>query len=474
MTTRHCDVLVLGGGPGGYAAAIRAGRLGLDTVLVEADACGGTCLNRGCIPSKAFIHAGLRLRELNAHTSGTGVLGITLENKPALDCKAMVDWKDGIVRQLNGGVDALLKNSHVDVIKGWGRFQDGKTVTVETPDGDRTVVAKNVVIATGSTATEIPTLPFGGAIMSSTEALDIREIPKNLVVVGAGYIGIELGIAFHNLGSNVTFVEAGERILPGFDQEMTAPVERWLKGEKIKVLTQSTAKSVKHGKKISSLVVTDEKGSEQTLKAEKILVTVGRRPNTGNWGLENLAVDMDGPFIKVDNRLRTSMNGVWAIGDVVGEPMLAHKATAQGECVAEIIAGHKREFNPQVIPAVCFSEPELVAVGRDPDQAKTEGIDIKTAKFPFDANGRALTATPEKGRGFVRITARASDHAVIGVHAVGAHISELSGAFALAIEMGARLEDITGTIHAHPTLSEAFPEAAAAALGQPLHMMMTK
>jgi len=472
MNNKYCDVLVLGGGPGGYAAAIRSARLGLNTVLVEADECGGTCLNRGCIPSKALIHAGLKHRDLQALATGSGVSGLSISSKPLLDVGQMMDWKNSIVKQLNGGVNALLKNANVTVIKGWGRFTDGKTLVVETINGEQTVVAKNVILATGSVVTEIPSLPFGLSVMSSADALNVDEIPSRLIVVGAGYIGIELGISFHNLGSKVTFVEAGERILPGFDKEMIAPVERWLKNEKIEILTHAKAKSVKHGKKQTSLDVVTDKNKALTLDAEKILVTVGRRPNTKNWGLENMAVDMDGAFIKVDKQLRTSMNGVWAIGDVVGEPMLAHKATAQGERAAEIIAGHRKEFNPLVIPAVCFSEPELVAVGLSPDDAKAENIEIISAKFPFDANGRALTQSHEKGRGFIRVTARKSDHVIIGVHAVGVHISELSGAFVTAIEMAARLEDVADIIHAHPTLGEAFPEAAAAALGQPLHMMI--
>ncbi len=458
-----CNTLVIGAGPGGYVAAIRAGQLGLDTIIVEGGRVGGTCLIRGCIPSKALIHAADKYAALSQHT-GDGHLGISLSEKPVLDFTKTMAWKDGIVDRLNGGVDSLLKKAKVKQVKGWATFKNAKTCVVDTADGPVTITAENVILATGSKATELPFLPFGGDILSSTEALSLPEVPKRLVVVGAGYIGLELGIAYRKLGAQVTFVEADERILATYDRELTAPVQKWL--DKHDITVHFGAKAT--GWHDNSLSYKDKDGNEHTIAADKLLVTVGRRPNLDGWGLENMAVDLDGGFIKIDNMCRTSMKNVWAIGDITGEPMLAHRASAQGEIVAEIIAGRKREFAPNAIAAVCFTDPEIIAVGQSASEAKADGIEIIVGKFPLMANGRALTM--EAGEGFVRITARKDNHVIIGIHAVGPHISELSGEFALALEMGARLEDIEGTIHVHPTVGESFAESALAALGHAIHI----
>ncbi|HEC00355.1 MAG TPA: dihydrolipoyl dehydrogenase [Sphingomonadales bacterium] len=458
-----CNTLVIGAGPGGYVAAIRAGQLGLDTIIVEGGRVGGTCLIRGCIPSKALIHAADKYAALSQHT-GDGHLGISLSEKPVLDFTKTMAWKDGIVDRLNGGVDSLLKKAKVKQVKGWATFKNAKTCVVDTADGPVTITAENVILATGSKATELPFLPFGGDILSSTEALSLTDVPEKLVVVGAGYIGLELGIAYRKLGAQVTFVEADERILATYDRELTAPVQKWLDKHDITVHLGAKATGWNEG----SLSYKDKDGNEHTIAADKLLVTVGRRPNLDGWGLENMAVDLDGGFIKIDNMCRTSMKNVWAIGDITGEPMLAHRASAQGEIVAEIIAGRKREFAPNAIAAVCFTDPEIIAVGQSASEAKADGIETIVGKFPLMANGRALTM--EAGEGFVRITARKDNHVIIGIHAVGPHISELSGEFALALEMGARLEDIEGTIHVHPTVGESFAESALAALGHAIHI----
>jgi dihydrolipoamide dehydrogenase len=460
--TIHCKVLVVGGGPGGYVAAIRAGQLGLDTVLVEADRLGGTCLIRGCIPSKAVIHRAGQF-EAMTHAANKAVPGIALAGAPSLDMAGLVKWKDGIVKKLNTGVAALLKRAHVRVIEGWAVFSDAKTCKVETKDGPRTIEAEHVILATGSKPVELPFLPFGGKVISSTEALDLKELPKRLVVVGAGYIGLELGIAFRKLGAEVTIVEALDRILPLYDAELVAPVAKWLKQNGVTLHLSAKAKGLDGG----TLAVETADGKSLKLEADKILVTVGRAPNTEGWGLENMAVDMAGKFVKVDDRCATAMKNVWAVGDLVGEPMLEHKAATQGEMVAEIIAGHKRRFEPASIPAVCFTEPEIVSAGLLPEEAAKHG-EIVTASFPFLANGRALSM--DAGEGFVRVVARKDDHRILGIQAVGAHVSELSAEFAHALEMGAVLEDIAGTIHVHPTLSEAFHESALRALGHAIHI----
>jgi dihydrolipoamide dehydrogenase len=462
-----CKVLVVGGGPGGYVAAIRAGQLGLDTILVEADRLGGTCLIRGCIPSKALIHAASTFASIAS--DGTARMGISA-GESWIDLAQTVRWKDGIVDKLNGGVAALLKRAKVRVIAGWAKFQDGKTCAVETGSGPIEITGEHVILANGSVPVELPFLPFGETVISSTEGLSLTEVPKRLVVVGAGYIGLELGSAFRKLGSQVTVVEATNAILPLFDHELAAPVARWLKEQGVAVHLGAKAKGLdlEHGE--IHLIAEGKAGTDLRLPADKVLVTVGRRPNTQGWGLEEMAVDMAGPFVKVDDRCATSMKNVWAIGDLVGEPMLEHKAAAQGEMVAEIIAGARRRFDPVAIAAVCFTEPEIVSAGQSPPEAQAAGVELLAGVFPFAANGRARTMAAADDGGFVRVVARRDDHRLIGLQAVGAHVSELSAEFALALEMGARLEDIAGTIHVHPTLSEAVHEAALRALGHAIHI----
>ena len=455
-------VLIVGGGPGGYVAGIRCGQLGLDTGLVEAAKLGGTCLNIGCIPSKAIIHVAAEY-EAMAHAASKPLNGISLSAAPKIDFTETVKWKDAITKRLNTGVSGLLKRSKVKVIEGWATFSDGKTCTVKTKDGEQVITAEHVILANGSVPVELPFLKFGGKVISSTEALSLPAVPKKLVVVGAGYIGLELGIAFRKLGSEVTIVEALDRILPLYDAPLVQPVAKWL--EKNGVTVHLGAKAT--GASKSGLNVELKDGSTIDLPADNILVTVGRKPLTEGWGLENMAVDMAGRFVKVDGQCRTSMKNVWAVGDLVGEPMLEHKAAAQGDMVAEIIAGHAREFDHNYIPAVCFTEPEIVSAGMSPAEA---GDDAIVAMFPYMANGRALSMDAGDNGGFVRIIARKSDHKVLGIQAVGAHVSELSNEFSLAISMGAVLEDIAGTIHVHPTLGEAFHESALRALGHAIHI----
>ena len=464
MNAIACKVLVLGSGPGGYVAAIRAGQLGLDTVIVEAKKLGGTCLNVGCIPSKALIHAadafGTALDFAADHPMGISVA------KPEIDLAKTVAWKDGIVKQLNNGVAGLLKKAKVRTMEGWGVMRDGKTCVVETAEGSQTVTAEHVILAPGSEPVELPFLPFGGNVISSAEVLSLTEVPGRLAVVGAGYIGLEMGFAYRKMGSQVTVVEALDRILPQYDGDLTKPVLKSLESHGFEVMLG--AKALGLNEKGNALRVEISAGEEREIEVDKILVTVGRRPKTAGWGLEGLDLDMTGPFIKIDDQCRTSMTRVWAIGDVTGEPMLAHRATAQGEMVAEIIAGEKRSFDKVCIPAICFTDPEVVVAGLSPEEASALGYEVVTGQFPFFANGRAMTMQQEEG--FVRIVARAENHIVLGIQAVGGGVSELSAGFSLALEMGARLEDIAGTIHAHPTQSEAVLEAALKALGHAIHI----
>lgn len=464
MKEISCKLLIIGAGPGGYTCAIRAGQLGIDTVIVEAKKPGGTCLNIGCIPSKAFIHAAEEFHKVARMAKGESRLGIST-GSPRLDLSQTVAWKGGIVGRLNSGVSGLLKRAKVKTVEGWARFRDGKTVEVETELGVQVIRAEQVVIATGSVPVELPFLAFGGPVISSTEALDLNEVPGHLAVVGAGYIGLELGTAFRKMGSRVTVVEAQSRILPLYDAELTKPVAKRLRDLGVEILTGARVKGLGQN---DALLIEGGNGTKTTLLADKILVTVGRRPATEGWGLDGIDLDLDGRFIRIDDRCQTSMRGVYAIGDVTGEPMLAHRAMAQGEMVAEIVAGRKRAWDKVSIPAVCFTDPEIVTVGLSPEEATRAGSDIKTSLFPFQANGRAMTL--ERDDGFVRVVARADNHLLLGIQGVGAGVAELSASFSLALEMRARLEDVAGTIQAHPTLGEGLLEAALKGLGHAIHV----
>ena len=465
MKTQSTALLVLGGGPGGYVAAIRAGQLGIPTVLVEGEAVGGTCLNIGCIPSKALIHAADEFEKARHYANGSP-LGIQVQS-PRIDLAQTVRWKDGIVARLTGGVGALLRKNGVTVIQGWATVVDGKTVDVQTAQGEPVrLQCEHLLLATGSLPVELPFMPFGANVISSTEALAPAELPRRLVVVGAGYIGLEMGIAYRKLGSEVAVVEAMPRVLPAYDdEELTRPLLATLKRLGVVLHLGCTVQGLDPA---GAVRVRSANADEFALPADKVLVAVGRRPRTEGFGLESLRLDMAGRAIRIDDQCRTSMRNVWAIGDVAGEPMLAHRAMAQGELVAEVIAGHKRHFTPAAIAAICFTDPEVVTVGLSPAEAGSAGIECIVAAFPFAANGRAMTI--ESTEGFVRVVARKDNHLILGWQAVGRAVSELSAAFSQSIEMGARLEDVAGTIHAHPTLGEAVQEAALRALGQALHI----
>ncbi|KAF1054330.1 MAG: Dihydrolipoyl dehydrogenase [Stenotrophomonas maltophilia] len=454
-------LLIIGGGPGGYVAAIRAGQLGIPTVLVEGSALGGTCLNVGCIPSKALIHAADAFAQACAFT-GESALGIQV-HAPRIDLARTQTWKNGIVDRLTSGVAALLKKQGVEVIEGWARIVDGKSVDVELAGGgQRRVHCEHLLLASGSQSVELPDLPLGGPVLSSTEALALDEVPRRLAVIGGGYIGLELGTAYRKLGAEVSIVEAQPRILPSYDAELTKPVATALKRLGVQLLTGHSVL----GRDEQGLRLRDDNGVEQHLAVEHILVAVGRRPRSQGWNLESLGLDMQRQAVRVDERCQTSMRNVWAIGDLTGEPMLAHRAMAQGEMVAELVAGQRRAFTPAAIPAVCFTDPEVVVVGLSPEQAESTGVDAISASFPFAANGRAMTL--ESNDGFVRVVARRDNHLILGWQAVGKAVSELSTAFVQSIEMGACLEDIAGTLHAHPTPGQAVQEAAPRAPGPAL------
>ena len=473
---RKCQVLVVGAGPGGYVAAIRSGQLGLDTVIVEGNKAGGVCLNVGCIPSKAIIHSAERFESLQKHSSEDNHMGLSVDGEVRIDMEAMTSWKDSIVNKLTKGVESLLKGAGVEVINGWASFESSKQCMVNTGKETVHIEAENVIIATGSSHIDLPFMPCDEEfILSSTGMLDLKELPKSVAIVGGGYIGLELGCALTKLGTEVTVIEGLDEVLSIMDKEIRRPLERWLKMRKVTIHTKALARGAEiKGKGASRKVHLryEKEGEEQSIKVDKVLVTVGRRPNSKGWGLENMGIRMDssGNFIRIDRKCRTSAPGVFAIGDVAGEPMLAHKASSQGEMVAEIIAGNNREFDKVAIPAIVFTEPEIVSVGLNPDEARNLGEEVITGKFPLAANGRALTLEAEKTGGFIRVTARKSDHVILGIQAVGSHVAELSGEFVLALEMGALLEDIADTVHAHPTMTESFHESVLKTLGHAIHI----
>ncbi len=465
---RNTSLLIIGGGPGGYVAAIRAGQLGIPTVLVEGAELGGTCLNIGCIPSKALIHLAEQYHSLMAYESGSP-LGISV-SKPSLDLAAGMAWKDDIVKRLTNGVAALLKKHKVTVVKGWARIVDGKTVDVDpVAKGKQGALQRytceHLLLATGSKPSALPFMQFGGPVISSTEALAPKKLPQSLAVVGAGYIGLELGSVYSKLGVKVDIIEFQDHILPAYDADLSKPVAAALKKLGVQTHLQTEVLGLSADAKALRL---QKDGVESVLPAEQILLAVGRRPRSRGFGLSSLMLDMEGLAVRVDDRCRTSMKNVWAIGDLTGEPMLAHRAMAQGVCVAEQIAGQTRHFVPAAIPAVCFTDPEIVTAGVSPSQAKAANIDAISASFSLAANGRSMTL--ESGDGFVRVVARRDNHLILGWQAVGKNVSEFAASFGQSLELGARLEDVAHTIHAHPTQGEAIQEAALRALGQALHV----
>jgi dihydrolipoamide dehydrogenase len=464
--TIRVEALVIGAGPGGYVAGIRLGQLKKRSLVVERDKPGGICLNVGCIPSKALINAS-KIFDKIRHGGDIGILA----DNPRVDMGKMQQWKGEVVSKLTGGVKILLKANNCDYRTGTARFVSRNTVELTSGDGKgkTLITADHVVIATGSRPIEIPGFKFDGQrIVDSTGALDFAAVPEKLVVIGGGYIGIEIGTLYAKLGSKVTVVEALPNILAGNDPEIVQLVARKLKKLGVEVLTGAKAKSwaEKGGR---AVVTVDVDGKDQTIEADKVLVAVGRRPNSEGLGLEEIGVKIERGFVPVDRQLRTNVPGVYAIGDVAGQPMLAHKASHEAEVVAEVIAGHKAEMDVRCIPAVIFSDPEVASAGITADEAQKRGRTVKVGKFPFAALGRAIANADTDG--FVKVVIDADSKEVLGIHVVGNGASDVIAEAALAIEMGALADDISLTIHAHPTLPEAIMEAAKASLGEAIHIV---
>lgn len=458
------ETVVIGAGPGGYVAAIRAAQLGQKVTIIEKAELGGVCLNVGCIPSKALINAAHKY--LDAKESED--IGITAENVK-VDFSKVQQWKASVVNKLTSGVASLLKGNKVQIVKGEAFFVDANTLRVINEDSAQTYTFKNAIIATGSRPIELPAFKFSKRVIDSTGALNLPEIPKKLIVIGGGYIGTELGTAYANFGTEVTIIEGADEILPGFERQMTALVKKNLKKKGATIITKALAKGVEE--KEDGVIVTYEvNGKEEKVEADYVLVTVGRRPNTDELGLEQLGVELtDRGLIKVDKQCRTNIPNIYAIGDVVPGPALAHKASYEGKVAAEAISGHPSEVDYLAIPAVCFSDPELATVGYTEEQAKAEGIEITVGRFPFAANGRSLALNNSDG--FLKLITRKEDGLVIGGQIAGPGASDMIAEIGLAIEAGVTAEDIAMTIHAHPTLGEITMEAAEVALGSPIHIL---
>ncbi|WP_096154797.1 MULTISPECIES: dihydrolipoyl dehydrogenase [Bacillus] len=459
------DTLVIGAGPGGYVAAIRAAQLGQKVTIVERGNLGGVCLNVGCIPSKALISAGHRY-ETALHSEDMGIKA----EKVSVDFTKVQEWKSSVVNKLTGGVEGLLKGNKVDIVSGEAYFVDSNTVRIMDDNSAQTYKFNNCIIATGSRPIEIPTFKYTKRVIDSTGALALEEIPKKLIVIGGGYIGTELGTAYANFGTEVTIVEAADEILSGFEKQMSSIVKRNLKKKgNVEIFTKAMAKGVEETAEGVKVTI-EVKGEEKVIEADYVLVTVGRRPNTDEMGLEQVGVEMtDRGVIKIDKQCRTNISNIYAIGDIVEGPPLAHKASYEGKIAAEAIAGHPAEIDYHGIPAVVFSEPELASVGYTEAEAKAEGIEILASKFPFAANGRALALNNTDG--FLKLITRKEDGLIIGAQIAGASASDMIAELGLAIEAGMTAEDIAMTIHAHPTLGEITMEAAEVAMGNPIHIV---
>jgi dihydrolipoamide dehydrogenase len=460
--TRKTEAVVIGSGPGGYVAAVRLGQLGKETILIEREKLGGVCLNIGCIPSKALIRvAKLKQRIETAKQIGLEVSGVNV------DFPKVQAWKQGVVDRLVSGIEYLLKGNNVKVMKGTAKFTGTHELEVATDAGTEPLEAKDIIIATGSRYYDLPAFKFNGTtIISSTEALSLPRVPKTLAVIGGGVSGLEMGTMYTQLGCKVTVIEMLDQLLPGTDIDLVRIVERSLRRLGIEYHVKSRANEYRDGK----LYATLEDGKEGAFAAEKVLVTVGRRPNSDGIGLEKTGVQTDSHgFIQVNKKMQTNVPGLYAIGDVVGAPMLAHKASKQGIVAAEVIGGMNSEADFHAIPGVIFTDPEVATVGLTESQAKESGYDPIVGKFPFTALGRAVLAGETEG--FVKIVADKASNLVLGVHIVGAEASDMISEAALAIEMGATLEDIGFTVHPHPTLPEAVMEAAEAAQGKVIHIL---
>lgn len=462
------DVCIIGSGPGGYVCGIRAAQLGLKVAVVEKSAVGGVCLNVGCIPSKAMITAA---HFLDRAQNDAPAMGFKIQ-KISLDFKKLKSWKNSVCDKMSKGVSQLLSGNNITLIKGEASFKSSTELNVQISKAEQlTIKAKNFVVATGSIPIEIPGFAIDEKnVLSSTGALNLSTLPKSLVVVGGGYIGLEIGSYLQKLGTKVSVLEAGDELLKSIvDKDCVKVLQRSLKKAGIELNLNAFAKFFKKvGKDLE--VSFSQSGKLKKIKAEKILLTVGRKPRVKEMNLQKIGLELaDHGGLAVDSQCRTNISNIFAIGDIARTPLLAHKASYEGVIVAEVLAGKNSIYNPKVIPAVMFVSPEIASVGMSEEEAKASGYEVKVGSFPFAANGRAVSLMETEG--LVKIVSEKNTHIVLGVHIVGPEASQLISEASIAIEMGARLEDFTQTIHPHPTLSEPIMEAAEASLGHAIHII---
>ncbi|MBP2099201.1 dihydrolipoyl dehydrogenase [Enterococcus rivorum] len=458
------DTVVIGSGPGGYVAAIRAAQMGQKVAIIEREWIGGVCLNVGCIPSKALIAAGHHYQE----SLDSSIFGVTAENVK-LDFEKTQDWKDNkVVNTLTTGVGFLLKKHKVEIIEGEAFFVDENTLRVIHPDSAQTYSFNNAIVATGSRPIEIKGFKFGGRVLDSTGGLNLKEVPKKFVIIGGGVIGAELGGAYANLGSEVTILEGSPSILPTYEKDMVKLVTDDFKKKNVTVVTSAMAKeAIDNGTSVTVKYEVD--GKEESIVADYVMVTVGRRPNTDDLGLEQAGVNVgERGLVEVDKQGRTNVSNIFAIGDIVPGAALAHKASYEAKIAAEAIAGKKVEVDYKAMPAVAFTDPELASVGMTLAEAKEAGLEATAYKFPFAGNGRAISLA--KTEGFVRLVTTNEDSVIIGAQIGGVGASDMISELALAVESGMNAEDIALTIHPHPSLGEITMDASELALGLPIHI----
>ena len=461
------DAIVLGGGPGGYVCAIRLGQLGLKVACIEEEEYGGVCLNWGCIPSKALI-ANAHFVEKAKHISDSGITVGDVH----VDVDKMQDWKGGVVKKMTSGVRSLLKANGAEMIEGRGKVVDPKTVEVTLKSGEkrRVSASKGLVISTGSATIQVPGFEFDGErVIGAREAVSLRKIPKRLVVIGGGVIGLELGMVYQTFGAQLTVVELTPSLLPGVDPDCVKVVEKKLEKRGGKVLKNTRAERLEKTESGVTVIVSNE-GKEQRLECDVVLVAVGMKPRSRGVGLEEIGVEIDQRgFVKTNEFCETNVKGVYAIGDVSGQPMLAHKASKEGEVAAEVIAGHHAAKDWVTVPGIIFTDPEIATAGLTEEQAKAEGYSIKAGKFPFAALGRAVSIGETDG--FVKVVTDTKSGRILGIHIVGPSASDLISEAVLALETVTTAEDMAMSIHPHPTLGEALMEAAAASLGHAIHIV---
>lgn len=465
------EVVVLGSGPAGYVCAIRLAQLGKKVTVVDRAEIGGVCLNRGCIPSKALIHAGTTFEKAN-HAAD---IGIDIQGAK-VNLPKLMTWKESVVKKLTTGVSGLLKANGCQVVAGDAKFTSATSMEVKTAGGTETLQFKQCVIATGSRPAALPGFTVDQKkIWDSTGALSQQTLPGKLLCIGGGYIGLELGTFYAKVGTKVTVVEAGANLLGGVDPELTRVVARNLTKRGVEVLTSTFVKGCKVTEKGVDVTVAEGSatGPTKTISVDAVLVTIGRTPNSDGLGLEKTGVKLDSKgFILVDAQRRTNVPSLYAIGDIAGQPLLAHKGSKEGLVAAEAIAGKKVAYEVQAMPAVIFTDPEIATVGLTDAEAKAKGYNVQIGQFPFVANGRALSVADSDG--MVKMIGDAKTGRLLGVHIVGPEASNLISEAALAIEMGARVEDLALTVHPHPTLPEAMMEAAEATLGHAIHIFQKK